>query len=487
MDLDPLIFGHRLRHFRRKKGMTLDDLGAVIGRPAPFLSLMENGKREPKLSQIGALAAALDVSSAELLDPAPPNRRADLEVRLERAQAHPRYEQLDLPHLKATSRLPDDAIEHIVALFEALIGAGDRLSPGSVGAGRANADLAAWLAGRNGHLADLETTAHELLERAGYTGPGPLTGRHLRDLAGAFGYVVRPVDDMPPSLRSIVDDRHRRIYVAQRNELRTRQARKAVIQTVAAIALGHRSPHDVHQLLRQRLETAYVAAAVLVPERSAVPFLRTACAERDLSVEDLKEQFYVSYEMAAQRFTNLASHRLGIRTHFLRTDRFGVILKSYANDGVPLPADEHGGSDGRRVCRHWGARTAFESDERFDIHHQFTDTPAGSFWCATHLEPSDNGHAFTVGVRFEDARLFRGRRASHHRTSTCPDPGCCQMPDPEAAAAWHGQLVRHERVQADLLGLLTPALHQRYGPAEMIAFAERHAREETSSPSEESG
>ncbi len=485
MELDPLIFGHRLRHFRRKNGMTLDDLGAIIGRPAPFLSLMENGKREPKLSQIGALAAALGVSPADLLDPTPPSRRADLEVRLERAQAHPRYEQLGLPQLKATSRLPDDAIEHIVTLFESLVGTSDRLSPDSADVRRANADLAAWLRARDGHLADLETVAHDLLERAGYVGPGPLTSRHLRDLAGDFGYRIRAVDDMPPSLRSIVDSRNRTIYVAQRNELRTRQARKAVLQTLGAMALGHRTPSDVHDLLRQRLQTAYLAAAVLVPDRSAVPFLRTARNERDLSIEDLKEQFYVSYEMAAQRFTNLATHHFGIPTHFIRTDRFGVIQKSYANDGVPLPTDDAGGCEGQRVCRHSGARTAFESEERFDIHHQFTDTPTGSFWCATHLEPSEEGHAFTVGVRFEDARLFRGRRTNHHRVSGCPDPGCCRTPSPEAAAAWEGQLVAHERIQADLLGLLTPALHQRFEPAEMIAFAERHGQEETPSPEDD--
>ena len=91
MDLDPIVFGHRLRHHRRRRGLTLDELGALIGRPAPFLSLMENGKREPKLTQISTLASALGVTPNDLLDPTPPNRRAALEIRLERAQAHPRY------------------------------------------------------------------------------------------------------------------------------------------------------------------------------------------------------------------------------------------------------------------------------------------------------------------------------------------------------------------------------------------------------------
>ena len=39
--------------------------------------------------------------------------RARLEIALERAQAHPRYDELGLPYLKPSARLPDEAIEHI--------------------------------------------------------------------------------------------------------------------------------------------------------------------------------------------------------------------------------------------------------------------------------------------------------------------------------------------------------------------------------------
>ena len=43
---------------------------------------------------------------------------------------------------------------------------------------------------------------------------------------------------MPTALRAVVDSRSQRIYVAQRNELRTRQARKAVLQTLGARVLA---------------------------------------------------------------------------------------------------------------------------------------------------------------------------------------------------------------------------------------------------------
>ena len=78
--IDPLVFGHRVRHCRRQAGLTLDELGERVGKPAPYLSMLENGKREPRLGLINALAEALDVSAAELLQTDPPNRRSRLEI-----------------------------------------------------------------------------------------------------------------------------------------------------------------------------------------------------------------------------------------------------------------------------------------------------------------------------------------------------------------------------------------------------------------------
>src|SRR4029450_13051963 len=88
---DLLALGHRLRHYRRAKGLTLDELGAAVGRAASHLSLIENGRREPKLSLLQALATTLDVPLSELLAAEPPSRRAALEISLERAQQAPVY------------------------------------------------------------------------------------------------------------------------------------------------------------------------------------------------------------------------------------------------------------------------------------------------------------------------------------------------------------------------------------------------------------
>ena len=76
--LDLATFGQRLRHLRRSRGLTLAELGRRVGRAPSALSLLENGRREPKLSLIESLARALSVTPEELLRHQPPSRRAQL-------------------------------------------------------------------------------------------------------------------------------------------------------------------------------------------------------------------------------------------------------------------------------------------------------------------------------------------------------------------------------------------------------------------------
>ena len=95
--MDFLALGRRLRHYRQAKGLTLDDIGVAVGRAPSHLSLIENGRREPKLSLLRALATTLDVPLSELLAAEPPNRRAALEITLERAQQGALYQSLGLP------------------------------------------------------------------------------------------------------------------------------------------------------------------------------------------------------------------------------------------------------------------------------------------------------------------------------------------------------------------------------------------------------
>ncbi len=447
MELDPVVFGHRLRHFRTTRGLTLSQVGEMIGRPAPFLSLLENGKREAKLSVITALARALQIDPAELMEAAAPNRRADLEIRLEQAQLDPVYRRLGLPHFKPGAKTPDLVLEHLLTLFDQLANQGRGVEETDSVLRQASAQAGEWLRIRDGYLDRIEKRATRLLGSIGYAG-GPLTSRNILDIAEHFGYTLRTIDDIPPGVRSIIDDRTQSIYVAQRNELRTRQARKAILQTVATQALEHQPAVGLLDQLIQTVETAYFAAAVLIPETVVVPALQTAHKERDLAVGDIKEMFYVSYEMAAQRLANLARPHLGLDSHFLRVAPDGIIWKALVLDGLPLATDDAGGVLGRRICHRFGAVAALRAEDRFDIHYQFTDTPVGSFWCATQVAVDHDGHTFTFGVRYEDARVFRGRRTNHQVSSACPDEECCRRPLP-------GQIRIQHRVHRSLIERLS--------------------------------
>src|SRR5690606_7829695 len=112
-DFDPLMLGRRVREARRRAGLTLAELGAQVGRPAPYLSQLENGKVEPKLSLVSAVASALRCSTADLLSEEARTRRAELEVELLRLQREPGYRRLGLSELRPSAKLPDEVLEHL--------------------------------------------------------------------------------------------------------------------------------------------------------------------------------------------------------------------------------------------------------------------------------------------------------------------------------------------------------------------------------------
>ena len=473
--IDPLVFGHRLRHFRKEAGLTLDDLGARIGKPAPYLSTMENGKREPKLSLISTLASSLDVSVADLLDVTPPSKRARLEISLARIQSEALYRELALPDLKASARLPDEVLETIIGLFEGLKDRAQVRAATPEEARKENAALRRHQRRLGNYFVEIELLSREALTSIGYSASGALSQRNLLDLASHFGFTIHAAGDVPHAVRSVTDLRDNRIFIPQRNALRTRAARSVVLQTLGHFVLDHTDPTGFGDFLRQRLEANYFAGAVLVPESAAVPFLSAARYDRDLSVEDLKERFYVSYEMAAHRFTNLATKHLDLTVHMIRSDEDGIIWKAYENDQVPFPADPDGAIEGQRLCRHWGTRMVFQSSDKFSIHYQYTDTPRGTFWSSTHVEADREPlHAVTVGTTFDQAKWFRGRDTDNHTASSCPDGDCCRRPPQDLIARWEGMVWPSARPHSHVLAALPAGTFPGVDMTEIYQFLEKH-------------
>ncbi len=429
------VLGFRVRHLRKAAGMTLNELGDRVGRPAPYLSQLENGRVEAKLSLLDELAQAFDVDLGELLDPTPPDRRSQLELDVETAMADPRYRALGLPQVKVSAKLTDDVLEAISGLYNALpdtsgLDDGDSVKRQRAGdrARIANAQLREEMRECNNYYPHIEERAQEALAAVGYPGTGPVSERLLTAIAAHFGFSIERVRGMPRSARSVTDQRRRIIYIPDRDGLTLRAARSVVLQTLGHFALDHQTTSDFPGYLRQRIESNYFAAAVLLPLEVSVELLEREKDEKDISIEDLKEMFYVSYETAAHRFTNLATEHLGIPVHFLRTNAEGVIGKAYENDGIGIPTAPDGTVEGQRLPRKWGSRQAWKSSDGFLLHYQHTLTDNGSFWCVTYVENNSgrNPFAVTIGTTEEYSQYFRGgdtiRRISARTEDSQPDP-----------------------------------------------------------------
>lgn len=472
-DLDLVTFGQRLRHLRRTRGFTLADLGGRVGRAPSQLSLLENGRREPKLSLLTALATALDVPMNDLLRKQPPSRRAQLEIALEQAQRDPIYAQLGLGHLKVSKRVPNEVLEHILALYEELRRRQARPTATPEEARAANAELRLHMRERGNYFPSIEEVAAETLDAVGHRS-GPLSQSTILAIVAHHGFSLHYASDLPRSVRSVTDLRNRRIYL-KRESLGMHSPRTILLQSLGHLALGHAMPKDFGDFLRQRVEANYFAAATLIPEQAAVEFLREAKQNRSLSVEDLRDVFSVSYEMAAHRFTNLATHHLDLPVHFVKSDESGIIYKAYENDGVMFPADAQGAIEGQRACRQWSSRRVFASQDRFSLYYQYTDTPSGTYWCVSHVDPSqERGFAVTLGAPYAESRWFRGRETTNRTTSGCPTGECCIRPPADLAERWEGLAWPSARAHSHVLAALPPGTFPGVDEAEVYSFLDRH-------------
>lgn len=470
--LDSLMIGKRIRQLRTERGMTLDALGAAIGRAPSQVSVLENGKREPRLSDLQTLAKALGVGLDALLSSEPPSRRAALEIALERAQQGPLYSSLGLPALPVRKTLSDEAIETILGLHAEL----DRLHRQRAAtpeeARRANTELRQQMRKQNNYFPELEATAARLLVAVGHTG-GPLSQRVASDLASHLGFSLHYTKDLPASTRSVSDLRNGRIYLKLNSG---GDPRTALLQALAGHVLGVTDPKDYSEFLRQRVETNYLAAALMVPEADAVEFLAKAKNARELSVEDLRDAFAVNYETAAHRFTNLSTQHLDIRVHFLKVHESGTISKAYENDNAAFPTDALGAVEGQLVCRKWSARQVFAVDDRFSPYHQYTDKPAGTYWCTSSIQSTAQGaYSVSVGTPFANAKWFRGRDTQRRQVSTCPDPACCRRPPQGLADKWADNALPSARLQASLLAAVPSGSFTGIDQTEVYRFLESHA------------
>lgn len=473
--LELVTLGHRIRHQRVSHGLTLDELGARVGVAGSQLSLIENGRREPKLSLLQAIAHETGVEVTDLLTSEPPNKRAALEIELERAQASSVFRQLGIPPVKVTKGMSDETIETILGLHRELHRREREAIATPEEARRANTELRLRMRGVDNYLPDIERLAEQQLAAAGHVS-GALTHRTVSIMAERLGFELLYVSDLPRSTRSVTDLENGRIYLPPASIPGGHGLRSMALQAMAHRLLGHQRPTDYADFLQQRLEINYFAACCLMPETNSVNFLQQAKKDRNLAVEDFRDAFGVTHEAAGMRMTNLITTHLGIRLHFLRVDGTGAISRVYENDGLPLPMDVTGAVDGQIACRKWSARSAFSEHNRTTEHYQYTDTAAGTFWCSTQTGTTAEGEfSISVGVPFDDAKWFRGRESTKRAISTCPDESCCRRASTDLTARWEGKAWPSARVHMQMFSPLPRGNFPGVDDSEVYAFLDRHA------------
>ncbi|TFB87210.1 XRE family transcriptional regulator [Cryobacterium algoricola] len=472
--IDALTLGRRIRELRGSRRMTLDTLAAAVGRAPSQVSMIENGKREPRLSMLRSIATALGTTVDELLKTEAPSERAALEIAVERAQRGPVFTALGLPHIRIGRSTSDEALQTILTLHHEIERLHRERAATPEEARRANAELRGIMRARDNYFPELEAQAAGLLRAVGHSG-GPVPQRVVADMAAHLGYSLHYVADLPHSTRSVTDKRNGRIYLPI-EQTASRDTRSPILQAFASALCGHEEPTSYAEFLRQRVETNYLTAAILLPEDDAVKLLAEAKTQRSISMEDLRDAFAVSYETAAHRFTNLATARLGIPVHFMKVHESGTIIKAYENDSVRFPSDALGAVEGTTVCRSWTARTVFDVADRFSPWYQYTDTPSGTFWCTSRIAKAKEGeYSVSVGVPFSETKWFLGRETNNRAVSRCPDESCCRSAPDELAERWAGQAWPAARTPTSLLAALPTGTFPGVDQTEVYQFLESHS------------
>lgn len=473
-DADALTIGRRIRQLRTARGMTLDELAAAVERAPSQLSMIETGKREPKLTLLRAIARALGATVDQLLEAETLDERATLEIALERAMKGQTFRALGIAPFRIGRSIPDDALRAMLALQGEIERLGDERSATPEEARRANVELRHLMRSQDNYFPELEEHARGILRAVDHPG-GPVTQRTASDIAAHLGFSLHYVADLPASTRSVADIRNGRLYLSSTVPAKG-DSRTAVLQALASRILGHSEPRSYAEFLRQRVETNYLTGALLIPEDHAAPVLQDAKARRAISIEDLRDAYSVSYETAAHRFTNLATRHLGIRVHFLKVHESGTITKAYENDDVNFPADRLGSIEGQLCCRRWTSRAVFDIPDKFNPYYQYTDTGNGTYWCTARVEASSEGaHSVSVGVRFDDTKWFVGRETTNRGVSRHAVEVCCRRPPAELEGQWRDQAWPNVRTPRTLLATLPTGAFPGVDTTDLYEFLDAHA------------
>ena len=188
--------------------------------------------------------------------------------------------------------------------------------------------------------------------------------------------------------------------------------------------------------------------------------------------------FSVSYEMAAHRFTNLATHHLGCPCHFVKNDEGGIIYKAYENDGVVFPADRPARSRASGCAGTGRAARCSRPPTGSARYYQYSDTPSGTYWCQALID-SGRERGFADHPRGPVRALALVPRPGHHDPDAVGVPGSGRAASgrPAALAArWEGMAWPSARAHSHVLLALPSGSFPGVDETDVFEFLDRHAQ-----------
>ena len=240
LEVDALTIGRRIRQLRTERGITLDELAAAVERAPSQLSMIENGKREPKLTLLRAIARALDTTIDAVLEAGPLDERSALEISLERAMRGSTFQSLGIEPFRIGKSIPTDMLKTVLALQGEIERLQDERAATPEEARRANVALRRLMRSQNNYFPELEAQAREILDAVNHPG-GPLTQRTASDIAAHLGFTLHYVSDLPQTTRSVADIKNGRLYLSSALTAKG-DPRTAVLQALSSRILGHEEP-----------------------------------------------------------------------------------------------------------------------------------------------------------------------------------------------------------------------------------------------------
>ncbi len=113
---------NRIRYYRERKGLTMEELGKIVGVTDGTISNYERGTRDPKPEMLLKLADALDTDVNALLGreqyPDPYEEEAELKEYLEELRTRPEMKML----FQVGKHMTVEQVKNLVAMIEGFAG-----------------------------------------------------------------------------------------------------------------------------------------------------------------------------------------------------------------------------------------------------------------------------------------------------------------------------------------------------------------------------